>query len=63
VGGEVDGGEVGKEDGEGLLLAVFAGAEESDGGGVGGIGEELETADAFEGEDLAGAEPRRGARD
>ena len=54
----VEGGEVGTgvHDGEGLYLAAFAVAQAADGVSVAGVGEELEAADALEGDDVTGAD-------
>ena len=52
--------EIADHDGERLSVAVLALAEALDGGFVGGIDSEVEAADAFDGEDLAGGESSDG---
>ena len=47
------GGEVADHDGERFAVTVFAVAKAKDGGVIGGVDGEVETADAFDGEDLA----------
>jgi len=48
------GGEIFEHDGERFSVAMLAGTETLDGGLIGGVNTEMESADAFDGEDFSG---------